>query len=212
MGKISRWFPPFCGVIFAVLFAVVAILIGSGEDATKKTAQEVVDHFKDRETRDGIAVVLIGFACVFILYFGGWLRRVLRDAEGPDGILSTVVFGAAVVFSAGAAIAGSVHLALVDLADDIDPVALQAINGIDYDMFFFFPVGLGTVILATGISALRHGALPRWFAWVSVVLGVLSFTPALFIGFLGAWPAWFAIAGIIGMRRAVQGEPSPAAA
>lgn len=212
MGRISRWFPPFCGLIFAALFVAVSILLGSGEDATKKTAQEVADHFQDRGTRDGIGVVLIGFASVFILYFGGWLRRVLRDAEGPEGILSAVVFGGTVVFSAGAAIAGSIHLALVDLADDIDPVALQAINGIDYDLFFFFPVGLGTVILATGISALRHGALPRWFAWVSLVVGVISFTPALFIGFFGVWPAWFAIASIIGIRNATRGEPAPAAA
>jgi hypothetical protein len=199
-------------VIFAALFVVVLILLGQGEDATKKTAQEVADHYQGRETRDGIAVVLIGFAAAFILYFGGWLRRVLRDAEGPDGILSAVAFGALVVFASGITIAASIHLALVDLADDIDPVALQAINGIDYDMFFFFPVGLGTVILATGISALRHGALPKWFAWVSVVVGVLSFTPALFLGFFGAWPAWFLIAGIIGMNRVRGDREAPATA
>jgi hypothetical protein len=211
MGRISSWFPPFCGVIFAALFVVVTILLGEGQDATEKSAQELVDHYKDNEARETIAVICIAFGSAFILYFGGWLRRVLRDAEGPDGILSAVAFGAVVVFSAGLTIAASIHLALVDLADDIDPVAIQAINGIDYDMFFFFPVGLGTAILASGISAVRHGALPKWFAWVSVVLGVLSFTPALFIGFLGAWPAWFLIAGIIGIRRA-RGEPAQATA
>ncbi len=210
MGKISRWFPPFTGVIFVVLFVVILILIGQGQDATSKTAQEIVDHYNDDNTKESIASIAIGFASMFILYFGGWLRRMLRDAEGPDGILSTVVFGAVVVFSAGAAVGGSIHLALADLADDIDPIALQAINGIDYDLFFFFPVGLGTMILATGISALRHGSLPKWLGWVSIVVGVAFFSPVFWVDFVAA-PLWIVIVSIIGISRATRSETAPAA-
>jgi hypothetical protein len=211
MGRISKWFPPFTGVIFAVLFVVINVLTGQGQDATKKTPQEIVNYYNDHYTKHVAGVILIVFAATFILYFGGWLRRVLRDAEGPDGILSAVVFGAVIVFSAGAAIAGSIHMALVDLADDLNPIAVQAINGIDYDLFFFFPVGLGTLFLATGISALRHGALPKWLAWASVVLGVVSFTPAFFVMFFVS-PLWFLIVAIWGMRREARAGPAPAAA
>jgi hypothetical protein len=211
MGRISKWFPPFTGVIFAVLFVVINVLTGQGQDATKKTPQEIVNYYNDHYTKHVAGVILIVFAATFILYFGGWLRRVLRDAEGPDGILSAVVFGAVIVFSAGAAIAGSIHMALVDLADDLNPIAVQAINGIDYDLFFFFPVGLGTLFLATGISALRHGALPKWLAWASVVLGVVSFTPAFFVMFFVS-PLWFLIVAIWGMRREARAGPAPGAA
>jgi hypothetical protein len=211
MGKISKWFPPFTGVIFVALFVVILILIGQGQDATKKTAQEIVNHYNDNNTKESIGSICIGFASVFILYFGGWLRRMLRDAEGPDGILSTVVFGAVVVFSAGAAVGGSIHLALADLADDISPVALQAINGIDFDLFFFFPVGLGTMILATGISAVRHGSLPRWLAWVSIVVGVLFFSPVFWVDFVAA-PLWILIVSIIGISRATRSDAAPATA
>jgi hypothetical protein len=211
MGKISKWFPPFTGVIFVALFVVILILIGQGQDATKKTAQEIVNHYNDNNTKESIGSICIGFASVFILYFGGWLGRMLRDAEGPDGILSTVVFGAVVVFSAGAAVGGSIHLALADLADDISPVALQAINGIDFDLFFFFPVGLGTMILATGISAVRHGSLPRWLAWVSIVVGVLFFSPVFWVDFVAA-PLWILIVSIIGISRATRSDAAPATA
>jgi hypothetical protein len=211
MGKISKWFPPFTGIIFVALVILITILIGQGQDASDKTAQEIAKHYNDHNTRESIGSILIIFAAVFILYFAGWLRRLLRDAEGPDGILSAVVFGAAVVFSAGAAVAGSIHLALADLADDISPIALQAINGIDFDMFFFFPVGLGTLILATGISVVRHGALPKWFGWVSVVLGVLFFTPAFFIFFFIA-PLYFLVLSILGMRLALREDAVPATA
>ena len=207
MGKISNWFPPFTGVILAVLAVVITALIGQGQDATDKTAQEIVNHYQDNQAKEFIAAILIGFAAVSALYFGGWLRRLLRDAEGPGGILSAVVLGGAVVFSAGAAVGGSIHWALADLADDLNPVAMQAINGIDWDFFMFFPVGLGTMILATGISAVRHGALPGWLAWASVVLGVLALTPVFFaLFFIG--PLWLLVMGIYGMRTAASPQPA----
>lgn len=210
MGKLSDWFPPFTGVIFVALFALVTILIGEGQDATEKTAEEIVDYYRDNETKEVIASIGIGLAAIFILFFGGWLRRLLRDAEGPDGILSAVAFGGAIVFSAAAAVAGSIHIALPDLADDIDPVALQAINGIDYDMFMLFPVGLGTMVIASGISAIRHGALPKWLAWAGIVVTVLFVTPAFFVGFVGM-PVWILIVSIIGIARAREGGAAPAA-
>jgi len=211
MDKISKWFPPFTGVLVAVLAVVITLLIGQGQDATDKTAQEIVNHYKDDQTKEIIASICIGLAAVLILYFGGWLRRLLRDAEGPDGILSTVVFGGAVVFSAGAAVGGSIHWALADLADDLNPIAIQAINGIDFDFFLFFPVGLGTMILATGISAVRHGALPRWLAWASVVVGVLALTPVFFILFF-IGPLWIVTVSIWGIRRTLADGTVPATA
>ena len=211
MGSIGKWFPPLCGVIAVVLGVVVTILIGQGQDATKKTAEEIVNYYKDNDTKETIGSLMIGFAGVFTLYFAGWLRSVLRIAEGPDGILSTVVFGAGVVFAAGAAIGGSIHLALPDLADDISPIALQAINGIDFDMFMFFPVGLGTLALASGISIVRHGAFPKWVGWFGIVAGVIFFTPGFFVAFVLV-PIWILIVSVIGISRAGAGGATPAAA
>jgi hypothetical protein len=212
MGKISDWFPPFTGIIFVALFVVVFALLGlEGQDATEKTAEEIAEHYQDNDTKEYFGAAGIGLAAAFMLFFGGWLRRFLRDAEGPTGILSTVAFGAAVVFSAGGAVAGSVHLALADLADDIDPIALQAINGIDYDLFLIFPVGLGVMAIAGGISALRHGALPKWLGWVGIVGGVAFFTPAFPVG-LVLVPLWILIVSIIGISSARAGGGVPAAA
>jgi hypothetical protein len=210
MGRISKWFPPFTGILFAVLVVAITILLGSGQDATKKTAAEIVDHYKNHGGKDTVGAILIVYAAATVIFFGGWVRRVLRNAEGPDGVLSAVAFGGAVAFAAGAAVAGSIHLALPDLADDINPVALQAINGIDYDMFEFFPVGLGTLMLATGISAVRHGAFPKWLAWVSLVFGVLFFTPAFFI-FFYVGPLWFLAVGIWGIRHELSKGAAPTA-
>jgi hypothetical protein len=211
MQRISRWFPPFTGLLFTACFIAANFLLGDGEDPKKKTPQEIVNHFDDQFTRQIIGVIVIGAAAITILYFGAWLRRLLRDAEGPGGILSAVVFGGAVAFAAGAAIAGSIHFVLVDLADDLNPIAVQAINGLDDDMFLFFPVGIGTLILTTGISALRHGVMPSWLAWASLVLGVIFVIPVTFwvVFFIG--PLWFLVVSIWGIRyelRAGGGAPA----
>jgi uncharacterized protein DUF4386 len=211
MGKISDWFPPLTGVIFVAFFVAVFVLIGDGVNATEESAQQVVDHYQDNETKEFIASICIGFAASFFLFFAGWLRRVLRDAEGPDGILSAVAFGGAIVFSAGAAVAAGIHVALADLADDIDPVALEAINGIDYSMFFMFPVGLGAMAIAGGISAVRHGALPKWLGWAGIVAGALFFTPGFFVALI-AVPLWILIVSIIGIRGAGASAPPAAGA
>jgi len=210
MGKISNWFPPFAGILFVAFFVAVFALVGEGQDATEKSAEEIVDYYQDNEDKEFIASICIGLAATFILFFAGWLRRLLRDVEGPGGILSAVAFAGAIVFSAGAAVAGGIHIALPDLADDIDPVALQAINGIDYSMFLFFPVGLGTMAIAAGISAVRHGALPKWLGWAGIVAGALFFSPGFFVA-LVAVPLWIVIVSIIGIRNAGTAAPAPAA-
>jgi hypothetical protein len=210
MNRSKSWIAPATGIVFVALFVAISLLLGDGQDASKKTAQEIADYYKDNDAKETIGAFLIGLACISILFWAGWLRKLLSDAEGPDGMLSAVAFGAAVVFAAGAAVEGSIHLALPDLADDIDPVALQAINGIDFDMFFFFPVGLGAMMLASGISAVRHGALPKWLAWAGIVFAVLLVSPAFFVGFIGA-PLWILAVSIIGIRRARDGATTDGA-
>ncbi len=207
----KNWIAPATGIVFVALFVAITLLIGQGQDATDKTAQEIVNHYQDNSTKETVASLLIGLAAIFMLFFAGWLRRVLRDAEGDGGILSAVVFGGAVVFSAGAAVGGSIHLALADLADNLDPIAIQAINGIDFDMFLFFPVGIGTMLFAAGISALRHGALPKWLAWGGIVVALLFVTPGFFVAFVGI-PLWILIVSVIGiMRSRASGAPAAGA-
>jgi len=201
MKSSRNWIAPSTGIVFVALFVAILLLIGEGQDASDKTAQEIVNHYKDHETKETVASLLIGLAGIFMLFFAGWLRSVLRKAEGEGGILSAVVFGGGVVFAAGAAIGGSIHHAHPDLADDLAPVAIQAINGIDFDMFMFFPVGIGTMLIAAGISAIRHGALPKWLAWAGIVVAVLFATPAFFVAFVGI-PLWILAVSILGIMRA----------
>lgn len=104
-------------------------------------------------------------------------------------MLSAVAFAGAIVFAVGAAVGATLHLALADTPDDIDPVAVQALNALDWDYFIPFAVRMSTLLLAAGISVVRHGALPKWLGWIAIVLVVAAYTPAGFFAFLagGLW-------------------------
>lgn len=209
MRRSAAWVAPATGIVFIALAVAAVILIGEGQDATKKTAQEIAGFYDDNEGEQTTGAFLLGGAGIFFLFFAGTLRRVLRDAEGPGGILSAVSFAGAIVFVIAVAVAASLNLALADLADDIDPVALQAINGISWDFFIPFSVGMSPFLLASGISAVLHGALPRWLGGVAIVLGIAAYTPAGFFAFIGGL-AWILIVSVLLTIRGRYAPPAGA--
>ena len=183
-GRTSNdWLAPATGIVFVVLLAVTLILAGDGVDP-KDGAEEVLQYYSDNEGEVMASGFLGGFAVIFFLFFAGWLRKVLREAEGPGGALSAVSFAGAIVFAVAGAIASTLGIALAESFDDIDPTALEALNAISWNYFIPFAVGFSTFLLATGISAVRHGALPPWLGWSAIVLGIATYTPAGFFAFL----------------------------
>jgi hypothetical protein len=177
------WLGPLTGVVFVALLAATLILTGEGVDPEDGTA-EVLEHYSDNEDEILIGSFLGGFAVIFFLFFAGWLRKVLRDAEGPGGVLSAVSFAGAIVFAAAGAFASTLGIALAESFDDIDPSAVEALNAISWNYFVPFAVGGSTFVLAAGISAVRHGSLPRWLGWAGIVLGIAGYTPAGFFAFI----------------------------
>jgi vacuolar-type H+-ATPase subunit I/STV1 len=202
-GQVKRgkeWLAPLTGVVFVALLAATLILGGEGVDP-KDGTREVLDYYSDNEDEVLIASFLGGVAAIFFLFFAGWLRKVLREAEGPGGVLSAVSFAGAIIFAGAGAFASTLGIALAESFDDIDPSAVEAMNAISWNFFIPFAVGGSTFILAAGISVVRHGALPRWLGWAGVVLGIASYTPAGFFAFLLIL-AWILVASVLLAMRA----------
>ncbi|MEK6252632.1 MAG: hypothetical protein AABM43_12020 [Actinomycetota bacterium] len=214
MSNSKSWVAPLTGVVFAGLMILGFVLTdgaGDASNATQKTAQEIVDHYKDNKDQQMLGSFVLGLAAVFFLFFAGWIRKVLRDAEGAGGTLSAVSLAGAIVFVAGAGVVATIGFALADLAGDIDPIALQAINAISYDFFIPFAIGMSTFLLATGISVVRHGALPKWLGWVAIVIGVASYSPAGFFVFPLSL-VWVVVVSILLTARARGGGARAAGA
>ncbi|HKH15074.1 MAG TPA: hypothetical protein VKA47_10515 [Solirubrobacterales bacterium] len=185
MTRSREWLVPLTGMGF-VLLGIVSFIVGGEPKSADEPVGEIVDYYVDN--KDSIQVAaFIGVAAILLLvFFGAYLRRVLRAAAPEGEILSLVSFLGLVVVAVGFAIDTTILIALSEAADDIDPVAAQSLQALwDND---FVPLVLGVLMFlwATGLAVIRTGALPKWLGWVMVVLGVLGLTPIGFVAAIGA--------------------------
>ena len=195
-----EWWAPLTGVAFVVVLIVGAIIGGEPPDADSPV-RDIIDHYTDNKTSIEVASFVGAAAAVLLVFFGGYLRSVLSAAEGPGGMLSALTLVGTAVVAVGLAIDITIGIALAQAADDIEPAAVQALQALwDND---FVPLALGALLflISTGLSIVRHGALPKWLGWVALVLAVIGFTPIGFVAFLGAG-LWIAVVSVMLALRA----------
>ena len=184
MSRNREWLVPLTGVAFIVL-VIVSFIVGGEPPDADEPVREIVDFYID--DKDSIQVgAMIGVgATLLLVFFGAYLRKVLR-AGAPEGeMLSLVSFAGLVVVGVGFAIDTTILFALAEAADDIDPVGVQALQALWDNDFVPIMLGLLMFLWATGLAAIRTGALPKWLGWVMILLGVLGLTPIGFVAFLG---------------------------
>jgi hypothetical protein len=100
---------------------------------------------------------------------------------------------------------------LGDAADHLTPDAAQALNALNSDFFLPLAAGLGTLMIATGISSIRSRVFPAWLGWLAVLIGIAAITPAGFFGFL-AFGLWTIAASIVMWRAGSAGAVAPPSA
>jgi hypothetical protein len=184
MSKSKEWLVPLTGVGFILVAIVSFIVAGEPKDASHP-AREIAEWYTDNKDAVQISAFIGMAATVLLVFFGAYLRNVLRAAAGGADMLSLVSFLGIVVVAVGFAIDTTISIALAERADDIDPIAVQSLQALwDND---FVPIALGILLFlwATGLSVLRTGALPKWIGWIMILLGVVALTPIGFASFIG---------------------------
>ena len=204
MGKRNNGLVALTGAAFVVLVIVAFVVGGEPPTASEDSAQEVVDFYVDNETEQMVGAVLAGLAGTLFVFFGAYLRRLLRAAEGERGMLSAATFAGAIIFATGLAVDGTITFALTDTAGDIDPAATQALSALWNNDFLPLAMGLQIFLLGLGLSVLSSAALPKWVGWIAIVLGVLTVTPVGFFALLAAGLLVLVLSVMLTMRaRAV---------
>ena len=103
------------------------------------------------------------------------------------------------------AIDGTINIALAETAEDIDPSAVQALAALWQNDYIPFAVGLQVFLLATGLSALCTGAIPKWIAVIAILLAVIAMTPIGFVAFLATGILVLVLSVVLTIRaRAAQ--------
>lgn len=209
----KNWIPALTGLGFMVL--IVTSFIVSGEPATiaDDSVREIVDYYTDNDTKLWITTFMEVLAAVLLVFYGGYLRKVFRAAEGEGHMLSSVVMAGTTIVAIGAALDATINVALIESIEDIEPAAVQALSALWNNDFLVFALGTIVFMLAAGLTILRHGALPKWLGWFAILTAIVGMTPVGWFGAIGAG-VWIIITSVmLALRERSQSTPSePAAA
>jgi hypothetical protein len=159
----------------------VAGLCWIGQAALQKTSSEDIpgaatpqvihDHLGLNYASQGCLVVM-GIA---LLFFATAVCNLLRSGEASEATYSNVVYGGWVVVVAGLSQMVTWNWGLINgAADAEDDAALRSLSYVSYFGWAGMGIGLATAFVAMGLGGMSSSVLPRWFAILTIVLGVLG--------------------------------------
>jgi hypothetical protein len=193
-----RWalWAPISGVASAALYVIGFAVGGDHGD----TSQEISDFFADSGNRaqSATAWFLFAAATLLLIWFLWSLRSRLMAAEGGVPGLSTLAFAAGMVtiplwFVATSAFAAP---ALDYESGEFDAAAALLLIAAGEGAFVGALMIFAVTLFATAALAFRTRVFPVWFAWATLIIGLLLLFAIAFIPFF-FFLAWIAAAGAL---------------
>lgn len=207
-GRLERW-APLAGIIFVILMFTGTFFVAYPIPDADAPAQQIADYLADSgtHTRNIIGAYIWVVGALAFLLFVTRLRSVLRGAQ--NGILPNVVFGAGVIYSA-LMMASAVTFAAVAYAIGLRdaPVSNPDLVRVLPEMaWMFLLMGGGfagiLLVLATCIVSFQTGVLPRWLAWLGIVVAIALLFDVIYVNILPLL-LWVLVASIVLLMRREQ--------
>jgi hypothetical protein len=203
---------PTAGILAAITFLVGVVMVTNSPDSDDNNAQ-IISWYADHGHRVTVIVgaFILAFFGLFMVWFAAGLRQRLRQAEGPEGRLSNVALGGAVLL-VGLVWAGASFLAAIPAGQSLGGASALTVS----DVGRYLPsAGFGAILLfgmfgaialidATSVVIWRTGVLPRWLAWLGFICGVVLLFGVIFLPMI-ALPVWLIAASIALYRRSEGG-------
>jgi hypothetical protein len=151
-------------------------------------AQDALQHMYTKDTpgaasselvRDHLALNYGSVACqvvmgIALLFFATAVRNLLRSGEAREATYSSVAYAGWIVVVAGLSQMVMWSWGLINgAAYHSDDGALTTLSNVSYFGWAGMGIGLTTAFVAMGLGGLSNAVLPRWFAIVTLVCGVL---------------------------------------
>jgi hypothetical protein len=174
----QRW-AALSGIVFVVLMLSGAYFVTDVPEADA-SAQEIAAYLDDSGnlTRNIVGAYIWVLGGLAFLGFVAGLRVVLRRAEGEPGTLSSLVFGAGVLFTAVWSVSAATLAAVAYAVEFGDaPVSNPDLVRVLPQLgSFLLLLGGGfagiLLVLATSVLAFRTRVFPRWFAWLGILVAI----------------------------------------
>ncbi|MGW0045358.1 hypothetical protein [Rhodococcus sp. NPDC003348] len=161
----------------------------------------IAERLADQRTMILIEHTGFAVAALALLVFAAGLARLMAARLAPASVLPQVAAGGLIVTSAISLIGTGLTTELVfGLSEGTKMVPEFAVVGAHWlGTIPWLWAAAGVSALAVAVASLRHGALPRWLGWTSVVLGGLTalfgISPLQYMaGFTG--PVWVLVCAV----------------
>ena len=187
-------FQPLAGVLSGLLL-IAGLALTWGDPSSETGIDETFSYWADNRGQHQISGLLLAPLIAFLLVFSGVdLRRHLRhERDAGDG---SVAFGGALLAASTFALVGMLEGAATNAAHEGERSATYTLSQLHSYDWLAWNAAFAAVLLATGLGALRNGALPAPLAWVTVVIGASLLTPLGFVGFF-LLPLWLIVVGLV---------------
>jgi hypothetical protein len=202
----QRW-TALSGIVFVALMLGGAAFV-TDVPAADASAREISGYLADsgNHTRNIVGAYIWVLGGLAFLGFLAGLRSVLRRAEGDPGTLSSLVFGAGIVFtavwSASAATLAAVAYA-VEFSDAPvnNPDIVRVLPQLG-SLLLLLGGGFAGILLvaATSVLVFRTGVLPRWLAWLGIPVAIALVFPVTYMNIL-PFVGWVLVASVALFRR-----------
>jgi hypothetical protein len=190
---LQRW-ATLGGVAYVVLFVIGVLLIYNGTPDSGSAPGKIIAYYSDSGHRDRINIgwVLAGLGYFFFLWFLSALRQSIRRLEADDGFLTGLATMGGVVYATLSLAALAVETGIRTMSDDtyqhqVFPAIIHAADDAAWVLHASGGVGLGAMIIAASLAALRARAVPTWAGWLGIVVGILGLGLVIFF-------PWFLVA------------------
>jgi hypothetical protein len=191
---------PIGGIVFAIwlLFGFFT------SDDYDDTPADVV-RYADADETNILAMLLL--ALVTPLLLGPLVAALARRVPAVEATWRALTVIGGTVFITLMTVALTIWSAPLqdDSLDETSASAYLVFDDAGWVMIGAAGIGMGLMIVAVSLAALRYGWAPKWAAWLSLALGVVSFFTVMAVGIF-AWSAWLIVAGLYLLLRADRRE------
>jgi hypothetical protein len=200
----ERWerYAPLTGVAAVILWIIGTFLLEKDDRPEGKDTAEFVAWVNENDTAIIVGAIVFGFGVLFFLWMLGSLRASLLAAERGTGRLATIAFAGGVATAISMMFTVLPHAQAAFDKDDTSDTSIDAL--VHMGDAFFGAVELFAIplLVATALVTLRFGGLPRWFAWVSLVLAlILAIPPIGWLGVIVGLPLWVLLLSVLLYRQ-----------
>jgi hypothetical protein len=208
-SRLERW-APLTGIGFVVLWVVGFFLaVTDSPDFAAKPAENLKYYVDNKGSIiAGVIASLIGL--LFLLWFVGSIRAALVKAEGGDARVSAIGFAGGIIGVGLLLVAMGMFVMPALRLDEQDKLSAQGVTtftdlgNITYG--FAAPIGFGALFFAVAVLGFRVGVVPKWWAVISAIFGLVMVIPFVSWSLGFVLPIWVIVMTILLMR----GERAPA--